>query len=108
MAGKTSGKIEVKGKFLLYLKEKIFIILGVAALIIGIILELMGYGAMVEGLIVSFGFFLIHAHVETLKEIRLGNDKIKESINGMKEDLRSNTDRIIEAMGRKKRVWKVR
>jgi len=84
------------------LKEKIFIILGVLALIIGIILELMGYGAVVEGLIIAFGFFLIQAHVETQKEIRSGNEKITESMNHMKEDLRGNTDRIIDAIERKK------
>lgn len=92
--------MEAEIKILQRVKEEIFIILGVAvaALIIGITLELMGYDALVEGLIISFGFFLIHAHVETLKEIRSGNEKIKEGITSVKESVNEGANKLIEVI----------
>ncbi|MDI6886851.1 MAG: hypothetical protein QMD22_11045 [archaeon] len=76
---------EIKERLSRRIKERIFLILGVIALITGIILELMGYGAMVDGLIIGFGFFLIHANEKT------------------REDIRSSADRIIEAIEKKRK-----
>ncbi len=77
-------KEEMKKKLLQRMKERIFLILGIIAIITGIILELRGYGAMIEGLIIGFGFFLIHANEKTRDDIR--------------DEIRSSADRIIGAI----------
>ncbi len=76
---------DTKKKLLQRIEERIFLILGIIAIVTGIILELRGYGAMIEGLIIGFGFFLIHVNEKTRDEIRSSADRIIEVIAKTRE-----------------------
>jgi hypothetical protein len=87
----SPATIKVRISLAQRIKDKIFLILGVIAVITGIILELMGYDAVVEGLVIqtlgkfdqkcfAVGFFLIHANEKTRDEIRSSAERIIEAI----------------------------
>jgi hypothetical protein len=63
-------------------------ILAVIALVIGVILEIKGFGAIAETLIVVFGLFLA-------SEIRRGNEVLRAELRAIITD---NTDKIIKAI----------
>ncbi|GEM_PF-6946699 len=87
---------------------------------IGIIVEIMGYRAVVEALIISFGLFLISRingiskeivnlttqingiSKEMVNEIRSGNTKITEEIRSgntkITEEIRSGNERMVEEL----------
>ncbi len=74
-------KEEMKKKLLQRIEERKFLMLGIIAIITGIILELSGYGAGTEGLIIGFGFFLLHTNEKTRDEIRSSADRIIGAID---------------------------
>lgn len=84
------------------IEQRILLILAIMALIIGIVLEFMGYGAFVEGLIVAFGLFLIREVRGTgeklFNEIRYGNEKIYIEIRSGNEKISKQLEKVVEKL----------
>lgn len=89
----------VEKKDIFRIEQQILLILAIAALIIGIVLELMGYGALVEGMIVAFGLFLIREvrgmSEKLFDESRFGNEKIYDEIKSGSERISRQLERVM-------------
>jgi len=87
-----------RGKDIFWIEQQILLILAIAALITGIVLEFMGYGAFVEGLIVAFGLFLIRevrgTSEKLFNEIRFGNERICNEIKSGSEKISKQLEKV--------------